>query len=457
MTNRNLLHKNKGVVLLVTLVVLVVLASLGYTLTTRIAAQVHRDQYIIDYQNARYACDSGFKYTLTRLEDIKIKPIDRPNDPDFSDVFGMTDEQYKLFLAQWAAEHPLTEASDYDESEPNESNDINELNSIMPEDINDPNLLGMLDGFDINYPNLSASSYIRDPNKIVIPGPYGPPWPLVMEPIELEIGNAKIKIEIEDENAKLPLIWGTNTDKEKQQEVDAAISSFCEWMNMSYEQVDILKRDLKNIGEVKSYTAGMPIAVSGTQAPKDANSKNPDAIPTPPSRSRRRQAALRQQQQQQAQQVSQQGVASSPAGDFVRLLHSSMIDTESLAQPYLKTEQRTESILKYMSRWGAAQVNINTAPRNVLEAAFMFGGDAAQVADAIIKARHKEPFTDVNDLQKKIYKFADSIRKSKDFITASSNVLSVKITAVSGVATSSTTAAVLIENKKAKVIAIMAE
>jgi DNA uptake protein ComE-like DNA-binding protein len=464
MINRKLIHKNKGVVLLITLVVLVVLASLGYTLTTRIAAQIHRDQYIIDYQNARYACDSGLKYTLMRIEGIKIKPIDRPNDPDFSDVFGMTDEQYQRYLRQWAAEHPLTEDSEQ-YAEQGDANDINDVNSPML----DQNSLGsdnssfseLLGEYnDVNDSN-DNNTFVRDPNKIVIPGPYGPPWPMVIAPIEIEIGTAKVKIEIEDENAKLPLIWGANTDKEKQQEVDASLTSFGEWMNMSYSQIDDLKQDLKNIGELKPYTAGTPISAGQTASASDTNGPNQNAIPTPPSRSRRRaalQQRLRQQQQNQAQQVVQQNnTVDNQAADFVRLMHSSLINTEQLAQPYFKTEQRTESILKYVSRWGASQVNINTAPRNVLEAAFMFGGDAPAVSDAIIKARQKEPFKDVNDLQKKIYKYADTIRKSKDFITASSNVLSIKITAVSGVATSTATAAVLLEGKKARIIAIIAE
>ena len=46
----------RGIVLLVTLVLLVVLSTLGYTLTSRIAAQRHRNSYIIDYCKARYAC-----------------------------------------------------------------------------------------------------------------------------------------------------------------------------------------------------------------------------------------------------------------------------------------------------------------------------------------------------------------------------------------------------------------
>ncbi|HEC02357.1 MAG TPA: hypothetical protein ENI81_02375, partial [Phycisphaerales bacterium] len=57
----------RGVVLLVTLVLLIVLSTLGYTLSSRVAAQRHRNQYIIDYTAARYACDSAVRYAIATL------------------------------------------------------------------------------------------------------------------------------------------------------------------------------------------------------------------------------------------------------------------------------------------------------------------------------------------------------------------------------------------------------
>ena len=87
MTNKNVKnwdnpHNRPGIVLLVTLVLLVVLATLGYTLSSQVAAQRHRDQYIIDYSKARYGCESGVKYALATLEEIDPQLISRPNEPD---------------------------------------------------------------------------------------------------------------------------------------------------------------------------------------------------------------------------------------------------------------------------------------------------------------------------------------------------------------------------------------
>ncbi|MGD8501381.1 MAG: hypothetical protein PVJ86_12085, partial [Phycisphaerales bacterium] len=70
LNNWNISRKRPGIVLLVTLVLLVVLATLGYTLSSRVAAQRHRNQYIIDYSKARYGCDSAVKYALATMEEI---------------------------------------------------------------------------------------------------------------------------------------------------------------------------------------------------------------------------------------------------------------------------------------------------------------------------------------------------------------------------------------------------
>ncbi|MHC4703677.1 MAG: hypothetical protein ACYTFQ_24215, partial [Planctomycetota bacterium] len=102
--SRNKLYRPRtrsGVVLLVTLVLLVVLSTLGYTLSSRVAAQRHRNQYIIDYSKARYGCDSAVRYALATLEELDPQLISRPNEPDFSDLFALDDIEYNELLAQW--------------------------------------------------------------------------------------------------------------------------------------------------------------------------------------------------------------------------------------------------------------------------------------------------------------------------------------------------------------------
>ncbi len=106
--NRINSRSSSGIVLLVTLVLLVVLSIIGYTLTGRVVSQCHRNRYLIDYQAARYACDSATKYAIAELSEMSIADlISRPNEPDFSDLFKLSDDQYQELLREAAIAQSL--------------------------------------------------------------------------------------------------------------------------------------------------------------------------------------------------------------------------------------------------------------------------------------------------------------------------------------------------------------
>jgi type II secretory pathway component PulK len=129
--------------------------------------------------------------------------------------------------------------------------------------------------------------------------------------------------------------------------------------------------------------------------------------------------------------------------------------TEILERPAIESLDRIESAYKYIGLWGNHQVNINTAPRHVLEAAFTFGGDEAAIADEIIRLRKIKPFDSIEELSKVLYQYNDTIDKSKPFIITRSNVFTVRITAYSGTSTASVIAAVLKEEKSVQNIVVI--
>jgi len=111
------------------------------------------------------------------------------------------------------------------------------------------------------------------------------------------------------------------------------------------------------------------------------------------------------------------------------------------------------SALKYMGTWASSKVNINTAPRQVLEAAFTFGGDAVEIAEEIIQRRRIKPFENIDDLKNSLLRYSDSIGKCQDYITTVSNFFTIRVTAVSGVAKVSTIIAVMRDGQAMKRIA----
>ena len=439
-TSKNKTVKNKsrgnpadcrsGIVLLVTLVLLVVLSTLGYTLSSRLAAHRHRNQYIIDYQAARYGCDSAVKYAFAALETVTPQLISRPNEPDFSDLFVLTEVEYNELLTEWAAKSNALQRWRTAESAPSDTNYIGpDVNYIGP----DANYISP----DVNYvgPNEAVVADFNDPNLLVIPGPYGPPWPFVTEPVEFKIGSATIKIEIEDENAKYPIGWALLDGEEQQREAIAGFETFCEWMSIGYEQIDSLKDELAEISEIKTFKLEFKPIVERTTRPT------------------RRTTRRGRRTGRTTVTVKKTIPASVHVTNFATLFHSSLIDTETLAKPAIVSDSRKESALKYMGMWASNKVNINTAPRHVLEAAFTFGGDTDKIAEEIIQRRRIEPFADIEDLRKALFRYSDSIGKCEKYITTVSNFFTIKVTAVSGVARASTVIAVTKDGGEIKRIA----
>ena len=416
-------RNRQGIILLVTLVLLVVLATLGYTLSSRVAAQRHRNQFIIDYSNARYGCDSAVKYALATLEEFDPQLVSRPNEPDFSDLFALDEIGYQELLAQWGAESrsdTFNSGKKYDDK-----SGIDDVNGI---------------GRDEN-----GMAGFKDPDSIVIRGPYGPIWPFVTEPAEFEIGTAKVRIEIEDENAKYPLGWALMDNPEFKRETEAGFQTFCEMMRLDYKQIDSLREQLKQIGEIKPFELAFKPVTKTVKIPITTTAKTTSDSST----SRTPRTRIKRTTIPVSKQISDQTT------HFAKLFHSSLIDTEPLAQPTIVVGDRKEYPLKYMGLWGALQVNINTAPRHILEAALIFGGNEVEIAEEIIRQRREEPFANMEDLKNKLSRYSSSIAKCEEYITTQSTYFMIKITSTSGVATASSMIAITKDGNKVTRIAVI--
>jgi hypothetical protein len=435
---RNNFQGRRGFVLLITLGLLVVLAMLGYTLSTRVAAQRHRDQYLIDYSRARYGCDSAVKYALATLEEIDPQLISRPNEPDFSDLFYLTPAEYQELLEQWGLDSESEWAMFERGGRSRDKVGIDEFEGF-----------GDIDNFnDIGFDEMEmddSDSY----GSVEISGPYGPAWPFVTEPVEFEIGSAKVRIEVEDENAKYPLGWAMLDDADVKREAEAGFEIFCEMTGLTAEQIDSLKLDLQEIAKIRPFaidfkpiTRTVKTAVTTRTRARTTRSRS-GTSKKPPTRVTRKTIKV-------PDQISEQTT------HFAKLFHSSLIDSEALARPIITgPDRRNESALKYMGLWGTMKVNINTAPRHVLEAAFIFGGDQVEIAEEIIQRRRVEPFSDFQALKTDLFRYSNSIDKCEKYITTVSRFFTIKVTVVSGVAKASSVIAITKDGEKVKRIAVI--
>jgi len=142
---------------------------------------------------------------------------------------------------------------------------------------------------------------------------------------------------------------------------------------------------------------------------------------------------------------------------FAQLFHSAFTDSDILTKPTLTSETRNESALKYIGLWGSSKVNINTAPRHVLEAAFVFGGDAAIIAEEIIQLRRTKPFEDIEELRNKLFGYTDSIDKCRAYISTTSDFFTIRVEARSGTATATNIIAFKKANRGIEQIAVVSD
>jgi len=475
--------RNAGIVLILTLVTLVLLTTIVYTLSSRIAINKHRQLYIINYQSARYACDSAMKYALAAAQEmpVKLKPTKTPEELyDFSDLFHLSYDEYQQLIYDTAVYQAQTEMAS-DGSSSSKKNMLTKKKSFNPFQVAEMLDIDPNSGFDFDLSSLDSqddSTITIDPNNTTIPGPYGPPWPYVIDPIEFNIGQTKITITIEDENAKFPLVWALTTNPKQRKLARESFEVFCEWMNYTPQQIDILYKQLNEIAAYKSFKTDLKPIVTTTTV------KSPSSTSRYSSRYRRTSSRLPSRGTPRVYSRTRTIRKTRPTiahnADFARLLHFGNISPETLAEPayvydsqspnenyqneqtdyeemptedYFQSSQQAMqyyqdvSALKYIGLWGAWQVNINTAPRHVLEAAFTFGGKAPEIAEAIIQRRKQKPFASIDQLISDLYQYADSIKKAKPYITTNSTIFTIKVTAVSGNAVISEVAGIYKQGK----------
>jgi hypothetical protein len=445
-SDRDSRRGRRGVILLITLVILVILSTLGYTLCVQVAARRHRDQYVINYCIARHACASGLKYALATVGGLQFDLVSRPNEPDFSDVFAMSEPQYQKLLDQVAAQLA---------ADPNFLGEgfgavgLSEQTKLKDAEKMAGQTTGLRDTNDINDVNdlLPGGGALVDRKLLRIRGPYGPPWPLVTEPMEFEVGSAKVKIEIEDENAKYPLGWVMIADDKLKPLLGASWSTFCEWMGYTPLEISRLNEGLARIEATKPFKTEFKLEAEPAATPP-ANARITRPPPGTPVRRTvpRKPITVEEQIDRQDQ-------------EYARLLHSSLIDRDLLSRPSIASDTRQESAMKYLGLWATRHVNVNTAPRQVLEAALSLGSvaNAPKIAEQIIQQRRIQAIADVNELKQAVPRYAGAIDNCRNFITARSTVLTIRVTAFSGVARVTAVAAVRRQGDKVQPIAALSE
>ena len=85
----------------------------------------------------------------------------------------------------------------------------------------------------------------------------------------------------------------------------------------------------------------------------------------------------------------------------------------------------------------------------------MWGGNADRIAEEIIQRRRIKPFEDMEELKRELFVYSSSIDKCEKYITMTSRIFTIRVTAVSGVAKASSVIAISKDGKKVQRIAVV--
>jgi hypothetical protein len=230
--------------------------------------------------------------------------------------------------------------------------------------------------------------------------------------------------------------------------------NFSEWMMMDEQTVENLFTELNELGKRKVFQLNPTPVMLAVQAaqPQQTQAQTRQFTTT---RTTPRRTVTQPAVQPQAQTQQQARPAVGHAADFAKLFHSSLLDLETLSVPLPDKAFNDESPLKYLALWGSQRVNVNTAPRQVLEAAFTFGGKPEEIADKIIRLRREKPFKTLADLRDQMFGELNIIDRAAPYIDVKSNFFTIRITSRCGSATTSAVAAVIKEGKQVERLIIL--
>lgn len=447
-------NNRRGIALIVTMLVMAILISVTYVAVSKMSARQRRHNYLINYTKARYACDSGTRWAQEEFQQrVTFELQSRAMLPDFSDVFAYDEEDYAVLQEQLAeaVEERKAERLDIFRTEGTFAPvDTDEDVTQLIDEIVD-SLIGFSSAESVeDYENIALSAggnlaiieKLSTPltpeeiEQLTIPGPYGFDWPQIIKPLEIELGEAVITVSIEDENAKYPLVWMLEDDSKTAAETEVSGLIFAEWMGLSETEQQRFFESAEKGRKIKPFTVGMDAG----KVTKNEDFKTRSVVKDDDGK--RKSVFTTRTRQMKVDRGENELYM-----DYMYLLRS-VFDVQGLSRDYLESDGRQESSAKYLGLWGTQQVNVNTAPRHILEAMFCYGGDETKIADDIIRERMEKPFDTYQELRNRLYSYSISLDKCKERMLFRSSCWTIQVEAKCGNAVSRSTTAIMRSDRK---------
>lgn len=347
------LSKKNGFALLLTLMILVLLAGLIVEFQADTAIHVRASNYRADHLQCQYAAESALIIASQLTRDMlesktpRTAKVPTPQDPDDPNL----------------AEPDDLENLD-DLTDPNDAAD--------PNDLDEPNEMG----------NIATLA------------------PFILVQKTVQIGTAVVDIEIHDENAKYPLYWLLHSPFEKEiAPVEDSIGRLGELLDAEPDETDNAINLAMDIDKRVEVLEPM-IYLAKQRSPKNKNGEV--RMLWRPRRARIKNSPPKSTPPVSSEDLQKQHYQA--MGAFVQQWHNETANTKS-EFPETDLTMRPENFTDYLGYWGHTKINVNTAPPEVMEAAFLPLGITQTAIQAIVEHRQQNPI----DRRLNLYDISDEI------------------------------------------------
>jgi len=337
MKQKDIHNREGGLVLLMTLVALVILASVLVQFQADTNLLVRASRYRQEKVQCTYAAESGMIIGSHLIQEVFKKPVTTS------------------LAAEGTGE--VTNLNPY--------GDPNDPNAFY--DPNDPNSMSML---------LTAAD--RES-------------PFLVYRKTIEVGEATVEIEIHDENAKWPMLWLLTSPFENDRDGKLTrenLKLLGDRLGADGEVMQEAAELTRELGrKIKIPTSDITVATTKSRSSEGKTD----------GRSSRRTRTVQKKRIGYQKRLAERDSRYLAMGQFASQWQNAILHTAEYE--VLKKEMRQEeSVLEYLGIWGNTKVNVNNASAEVLQAALEPIGITADVAQAIVEQRKTKPIGNITAL-----------------------------------------------------------
>ena len=237
----------------------------------------------------------------------------------------------------------------------------------------------------------------------------------VIERREIQIGGVDVTIEIQDENAKWPMLWLVRSPigqgGEANRRARKSVLQLCQELDFDSEEFT------EAIDEATTILARMDLPP--TQKVVDLPSR------TRRGRSRTRHIGYKAK-------LAEKEDTHAEMGSFARQWSQEVLQGPEARSLRADLPGYPSSIAEQLGTWGNSYLNINTASAEVLQSALADYGMTMSLARSLVQSRSEQPFSSISNVVATVKLDEDLVKAITGLCDVKSNVFSLHINAQLG-------------------------